>query len=613
MAVKLSSTKIESFCGDVLPLHLHFDTPYHDELKKARIEWSCDGAAVDLRSFSGEDEMCFHNGVLLILKEVGRATVTARLCGEEYCCDVTVREMKHASTADELHYYVGDLHVHTSTEHDHDKFAARQSGFQSEYVDYLKGENLLDFSVISDHASTTNDTDFFRGFTAVENAEPMDTVILPGSESEAVIREHDRFGILHQNGGEIVTLNTAGYGSRTCWEDFEQIYEGSPMPVAIFAHPQVIGYSTPGMWNFQFKRNNRPEMLRVIRGIEMGDGAEARQNLIHEYAYSDALDAGFRVSTTCSSDSHGTPPGDGKTDRRWGYYRFPGKTVIMAPEKSKEAFIDALRSNRFYATENGNVKLRYTVNGMTAPADLPSCDTYAFHVEVSYFQEEPAHVPVSCRVISDGGEMLLELRDVDFSSFDFEICSRTARYFFLRFIDARGFRTWSTPVWTGRAFDRQEEAAVTPIDMRACSAKDLTTGKDAAALIDGDPLNNWEAENDAPSILIDMKREREICALGNYPRTFDRKRYAVKLSTHSMLYTAGIPTLVAVSVSRDGKHFEQVAEARCRAFGAEQIISFPRTRARYVRFDVLSTVGRDNLPKKYGGTKVGIANISLFS
>ncbi len=29
----------------------------------------------------------------------------------------------------------------------------------------------------------------------------------------------------------------------------------------------------------------------------------------------------------------------------------PGKTVIMATEKSKEAFLDALMNNRFYATE----------------------------------------------------------------------------------------------------------------------------------------------------------------------------------------------------------------------------------------------------------------------
>ncbi len=46
-------------------------------------------------------------------------------------------------------------------------------------------------------------------------------------------------------------------------------------------------------------------MLAMMRGIEMGNGADRKENLLHEYAYSAALDASFRLSTTCSSDSHG--------------------------------------------------------------------------------------------------------------------------------------------------------------------------------------------------------------------------------------------------------------------------------------------------------------------
>jgi hypothetical protein len=109
-----------------------------------------------------------------------------------------------------------------------------------------------------------------------------------------------------------------------------------------------------------------------------------------------------------------------------------------------------------------------------------------------------------------------------------------------------------------------------------------------------------------------MKKEIEISALGNSSRSFDRKTYTVDLTKYSTLYTAGIPTHVAVFVSSDGENFTKVAQRRCRTFGEEQIISFPKTKARYVRFDVLSTVGNDTLPKNYGGTKVGIGNISLF-
>ena len=170
--------------------------------------------------------------------------------------------------------------------------------------------------------------------------------------------------------------------------------------------------------SFCFYKNNTPEMLRLMRGVEMGDGSERQQNLIHEYAYSAALDYGFRVSTTCSSDSHGAKSAD-PTGPKWGYKRFPGKTIIMAKEKSREAFIDALRHNRFYGCESGNIKLRYTVNGKTAPCDLDMTDSYSFHVELSYFKDDETTKPTNCRVISDGGEVLLEFNNIDFSSFDF--------------------------------------------------------------------------------------------------------------------------------------------------------------------------------------------------
>ena len=184
----------------------------------------------------------------------------------------------------------------------------------------------------------------------------------------------------------------------------------------------------------------------------------------------------------------------------------------------------------------------------------------------------------------------------------------------MRFIDADGYRTWSVPVWTGREFDKYVEPDVTPIDMSECVAVELTENgeKDASALIDGNPLNNWEAESNTPSRIIDMKKERRIRALGNCPRSFDRKTYTVNLTKYSVLFTSGIPTELKVSVSLDGKSFSEVARKKCNTFGAEQIVSFAETVARYVRFDVLSTVGKDNVPKPYADTHITIGNISLF-
>ncbi len=607
MSVTLSKNNITSFRGNVLPLHLGFDSEQHGTLAKADIKWESDSDAVALRSFEGDDPMSFNNGVLLLLNKVGSANITATLDGVTYTCNVTVRETQTASSDDELNFYVGDLHNHTTLIHNHADFITRTSEFQYEYIDFLKKEALIDFTAMSDHACVLNDTEFFRNFTEVEKAEDGNSVVIfPGAESEVTFREYDRFEVIHKNSGEIVTFNTDGYGNPKTWEPFHGYVKDAPEPVAIFAHPCVVGYSTKGVWNFCFHKNNNDIMKRALRGIELINGEKLDWNLMHEFTYSHALDSGFRVSPVASSDSHGPV---------WGFGHMRPKTVLLAKEKSREAFIDALRNNRFYATESGNVKLRYTVNGKHAPCDLEDTTSYKFHVELDYFKDDASTHPVKCTVISDYGNTLLSLTDFG-NSFDFEINSDTARYFYLRFVDANHERTWSMPVWTGRAFDEYVEPDVKPIDMTKATAVDVLTGADASGAIDGDVYKPWEANSGKASIVIDLKEEKTLKALGIYPRMVVRpsksKDYENWLVWREPDFASTLLTRFEIHTSVDGKTYEKRVESTCRMFGGENIITFDTTKARYVRFDILSTVGADAAPHLWGNAKCSVANLTLF-
>ena len=168
------------------------------------------------------------------------------------------------------------------------------------------------------------------------------------------------------------------------------------------------------------------------------------------------------------------------------------------------------------------------------------------------------------------------------------------------------------PVWTGRGFDKYEESELTPIDMSRATAVDILTGYDASAAIDGNANNHWDAFYDKASIVIDLKDDREICALGHYVRRVTRESSPFDLSKFSTKITAGFPTKLRVSTSTDGVSYTAKAEVTCRIFSGEQMIPFEKTTARYVKFEILSTVGTDTLPKNYGGTKTSIGNISLF-
>ena len=590
--IKLSKKLISSYIGDVIPLWLEGDGIE----KNSPITWRAEGNVASVRTFSGEGKCAFTYGVLVTLVKEGDGRVIATYDGVEYLTDVKARAMETVSSEGDFEYLVGDMHCHTTDIHEFDKFALHEQDDITDLINYVKDKDPIDLTVITDHADVTNDHDFFRGFVLAEDCKSP--FIFAGAESEIMYTENDRYDIIHRHSGELVTLMSAGYINCKTYEEFEREILLSPEPIGIFAHPHVVGYSTKGIWNFDFAHHNTDNMLHIMRGVELGNGGDNKENMLHEYAYSQALDAGFKVSVTQSSDSHGPT---------WGYDCLSGKTVILAKEKSREAMHDAFRNNRFYACETGNVKLKYRVNGAAAPATLPLTDTYDFHIELDYFKDDATTVPTLCQVISDYGDVAYECK-VAGDILDFTVKSGTARYFYLKFIDELGRKTWSMPVWTSREFDKPKAFNGKAIDMSSFSA--YTSKKDAKIAINNDPFDPFFSEEKLPSLIIDMNEEREITALSYYPRIVLRQNHPVGWNTRDEAKT--VVSRFKVHVSLDGKDYTEVASKTCQTLGSETFVTFPHVRARFVKFEVLGNVGIDTRRENYADTETVIGNIALF-
>lgn len=600
MNYRLSSERRATFVGDVFPLWIAEESGA--DISQKDITFSAKGDGLLLRDFKGNDRFSFSHGILITVLKPGCFTVSASVDGQTLLFTVVAHPMHRATSEESKNFYFGDMHTHTSMIHAHDLYADRTVDFQEEYLAEIKKEGLLDFGVISDHAETLNDKDFFRAFVANETADRMRTLIFPGSESEVVFHKKNRFGISLRKSGEILTMNANNYILAKDFDEFMDTFRDMPEPLVIFAHPQVLGWGEPpAMWDFDFPSIANDCMKRLVRGIEVIDGRGS--NLNYEQSYSYALDAGFRVS----------PYADGDIHENWIQNRDAYRTVILATEHSKEAFVDAIRQGRAYATESGTVQLRYSVNGKIAPADLDMADTYTFHIELDTFDGNDDALPVSLRVISDYGNTVFEASCENKKSIDFTLTSSTARYFYLRFLDKNGNRTISCPVYTGRAYDDFEKLpAVRPLDMSGFSAVEADGGADASVVINGDLFTSYHSDKQTASILIDMKEERRITALGLFAPYVLRTNE--KIGDHYKLTEAveSIPADVAIYTSKDGKVFEKQADAYCRIFADENIIRFAPTDARYVRFDVLSTVGRYSGKPKYADAKAAIGNLTLF-
>lgn len=597
--MKLSHSKIESFCGDVLPLNIIADR----DLSAENIKWYSDNENVKITGFSNEELLPFNDGVLITLMSVGSACVFAEIGDEKLCCEVSVRERRRFKIGDTLRFFVGDLHAHSSNNHDYKTFPYKENEFPLDCYKVVKEDGRLDFFAMSDHAALLAKKDFYRGFTDAEAVEPLDTIIFPGCESQCTPAEipTDRYGIQAKSGGEVVSINSPTYIDATDWKQFCDAFSDIPLPILSFAHPQIISWAKKGNGNFDFELINTPELKRLVKLIEMGNGGDRETNAINEYSYSVALDCGFKVSPCCTSDAHGP---------RWGYSALPGKTIILAPEKTKELLLDALNENRVYASESGQVKLFYTVNGFISGETVSDTDTYRFHVETDLFSEDEECRPVKLSVISDGGKTIKYIEG-NMSSLDFEIKSDSAAYFYLRFTDIKGRRTWSAPIWTGRPCRYKETPVLSPIDKSEFKALDLSTGKDAGKLVNDNPEDFWISDTPTPTILIDMGEEYEIEALGHYPL-----RPIMGEIINSGKYPNDIVTQYVnsyrVLTSTDGVEFDTVAEGILRVFGKEEFITFKPTKARFVKFEVVSSTGRALGLPKYENATVRIGELTVF-
>lgn len=599
--IRLSKRSIDTFRGNVVSLRL---LSFHD-VSRADIRWSSsDESVVSIRTFQGEGEDSFSDGVLLTALSCGSAVIAAELNGETYTCPVSIREMRTASPEDTYQYYFGDFHAHTSEIHSRDEFLMRTDTHAIDAFSQVKEEGYFDTFVVSDHAVLVNDKDFFSKFIAAEATDSPDFVPFPGEECGVTIIEKDAYGRPHENSGEVVTFNTAGYAAADSWEEYFEKTSQNPLTIASFAHPQVLGWSVPGVWDFQLPIKTTPEMLARFHMIEMGNGGDRDQNLIHERVYSVALDCGYRIAPVSTSDCHSTP---------WGSNSLPGRTVILAPEKSREMFLDAILNARVYATENGLVKLWYTVNSCIPASTLPMAEDYRFHVDVSYFsQPAECEKTVFIEVVSDYGEVVYSqsVEPADSLSLDFTVHSTTARYFFLRLHSEQGDRTWSPAVWTGREFDpcpisELKAAPVAKSEMRVVSC---TPGSDPELLISGNPDVPWLSATTSAEFVLDLGAERSICAIGLWPHIVDRRDPEITENFSCARFVSSVECYV----SCDGVHFAKAGAGLVRSHGGEHRLRFNAQRARYLKVVLPHSTGSASRKTKYQSQPVMLAEIDVY-
>ena len=557
--LKLSKTEIHSFCGDIVSLRVESDC---DEIFCA----STDDTVACMKELG-------KGKYLVILDGVGNAQITVKAGEEVSSCNVSVREMKKADPDGKFKIYVGDTHAHTSY----------SDGLGTPYDVFKKvsEEDYFKFFTVTDHTELLDDDEFFNTFEAADLYTNKDFIAFGGSESRLDDYYTSSIGDIRSNAGEMVVINKEGYAITDSWDRYFELLGTNKCGLGIIAHPQIQDYrGVQALCNsFDPEYHTNEKSLELIHGIEtLNETGDC--NLINDRAYSLYLDCGYKISTYGASDHHGP---------RWGKIAQTCRTFVYAQGDKKEDFLDAMINARTYSCENGNVKLFYTVNGKNPSTTLPMTDTYVFqiHAEPFYVRKRDDDT-VFVEVISDHGEVVAS-RNVGVLEFDFEITvkSDTARYFYLKLYSRIGEATWSSPVWTGREFDKLPKVKFNKpaLNDKDFKAKAWSGGKNVGGILSADIKDYVQLNDPDGEIIIDMGKMRRLSAIGYYANMPERRKRET---------TACFMSRYEYSVSNDCLNFTKVASGRILLYGNEHIAEFEPVEARYVKIRSVSTVGSES-------------------
>lgn len=150
--------------------------------------------------------------------------------------------------------------------------------------------------------------------------------------------------------------------------------------------PHHPGY--PRLWRGQMWEHVDPELSPIAEIISEHGGSE-RDRGLHDYirhsmggretasTWQHALDQGLRLGAVGSTDDHIGYPG------AWG----EGITAVVAPELTREAVFEALRSRRCYAVSGDRIAIDFTVNGEPMGSELAAAPMREISVSVSGWDE----------------------------------------------------------------------------------------------------------------------------------------------------------------------------------------------------------------------------------
>lgn len=389
----------------------------------------------------------------------GRVNVTVTVTRT----DGKTAEKSWSFTVGEAQYklYYGQLHSHTG-EYSDGSGTLQQA---LEYVKSLPESANVDFVAFTDHSNY---------FDASGNANPEDALY---DMSKATAQSQEKWANYKS---EVAAFNEENAGSLVAVAGFEMTWSGGPGHINTFNTPGIVSRNNStlnnktddaGMkayysllsqpeGNDSISQFNHPGSTfgtftdfsywdAVIDSriflVEVGNGegqiGAGGYYPSYEY-YTMALDKGWHVAPTNNQDNH---------KGKWGNAN-DARDVILTDNFTEEGVYDAIRAMRVYSTEDKNLELYYTVNGMQLGSSITNVPE-KLDISVQVSDPDSSDSISKVEIIVNSGKTIYTWSDpAELAKGDLSVTlDPDYSYYYIRVTEGDGDLAVTAPVWVGES------------------------------------------------------------------------------------------------------------------------------------------------------------------
>lgn len=308
--------------------------------------------------------------------------------------------------------YFGDLHNHTSYS---DGKSTPQKAFSQ-----VKERKVADFMAITDH-----------------------NYLLGDKEWEDIKSQADKYT-------DDTFVGISGYEYTTLWGHINvfntNLYEKNSLLGMEKFYTKItedknalLQWNHPTQYSDDFKNYNgytteRDQHFRLIEVYNNDNNFES--------SFIKALDAGWHVLPTATSDHHGT---------NW-MEETENRTAVMTSQLTRKEIFNAIRTGKVYATSDKNLTINFSINANDMGSILNNASNFSFSITANDPDaNEPNNKIKKIEIISNKGDIVFSK---DFDSHDVnllcELESKTSKYYFARVTNVKGRRACTSPIWINR-------------------------------------------------------------------------------------------------------------------------------------------------------------------